>query len=751
MIRWQLIVAIIKKELKDYFDNPSAYIALIVFVLLWQFFFFRGVFLVGEASLRILYDYLPWLLIFFAPSVTMSAFSSEQDEGTLELVLTHPVKQTEVLVGKFCSSFLFVAIALSFVFPIALSINLFGALDFGQIIAQYLSSLFLAASLISLGLYISSLLTSQVAVLLTSAAISFFLIVAGTEFITVNLPLFLVPIFENLSLLSHVTSMSRGVIDLRDVWYFVSFIIIFLSLSYLQLLKFKYGNRRDYYRSYQVAISLFIGIAVLTNIISSRIPGRIDLTRGSIYSLSSQTKKTIGQLTDIVNITFYASSRLLSQLTPIVREVKDVLRDYAISSKGNIQIVSKDPSGDSKVAQEAVSMGVKEVQFNVVGQEEFQLKTGFIGLVISYGGNYEVIPFIENTSDLEYQLTSLISKLTIKEKKTITFLKGDGEKDINSDYQLFNKELSKQFETKSIMIDENSSSISASSSAVLVVAGPTQEVKENTKKAIKSFIDEGGSVLFLLDAYLVNPQILNVTVNKGNLADLIKEYGVNLNEEMVYDLRANETIRLGSQGGFGFYLPYPFWLRAQADEASPITSKIESIVIPWSGSLTLDEEKVKQGGFQTVKLLKTSKYAGVKTGNIIISPDKADFSKENLKEYLLAVFLSLPKNSQEKPSGKMVVVADSDFLTDQFVSSSPENLAFGISAISLLSSAESLADIRIKQTAVKKLLFHSYLEPTLIKYTNMALAFILPAAFGLFRFYKRRSLRNQLYKFKQDE
>jgi ABC-type uncharacterized transport system involved in gliding motility auxiliary subunit len=236
-----------------------------------------------------------------------------------------------------------------------------------------------------------------------------------------------------------------------------------------ELLKRKYGNRRDYYWSYQIGIVLFIAIAVVSNVVGSRIPGRIDLTKNQKYSLSAATKKTLQEVPDIVTITLYASSKLPSQLTPVVRDIRDILRDFSQYGKGNIQVITKDPSNNPQVAGEATERGVREVQFNVIGQEEFQLKTGYVGMVLSYGDKHEAIPLIQQTDDLEYQLTSLISKLTTKEKKTIAFLSGHGEKSIDSDYQSLSTELQKQFNVKTVTIDTKNPTIASDASALVIV------------------------------------------------------------------------------------------------------------------------------------------------------------------------------------------------------------------------------------------------------------------------------------------
>lgn len=740
MNRFSIVWTIFKKEINSFLNNPASYITLVVFVILWQFLFFRNVFLIGEASLRTLFDILPWLFLIFISALTMGIFSTEKNEGTLELLLTHPVKEEEVIIGKFLATLSFVVFGLFFAFPIAICFSVFGPIDFGVVFTQFFSGLLLGASLSSLGFFFSILITNSTATLLATAGTGFLLLIAGGEFITASLPLLWAPVFERLSLLTHFYSLNKGVIDTRDIWYFSSFTLVFLSLTYLQLIKRKYGNRQDYYRYFQVGIALLIGIFVLSNIVGDRIPGRLDLTKGKIYSLSKTTKTVVSQLPDVVNITFYASGKLPGQLIPIVREVKDILKDYATASKGNIVVFLKDPSQNSQIAQEAISKGVREIQFNVIGREEFQVKTGFIGLSIEYAGKSEVIPFLENTNDLEYQLTSLIAKITNPTKKTISFLTGHGEKNLYSDYQVFQKELEKQFISETLTLDEKNTKI-ATKTAVLVIAGPTNSLDDKSLLAIKDFLNQGGGVLILSDSYSISPQILYPQPINNNLDSFLKDYGVSLEKNIVYDLKSHETVRMTSDY-FGFFLPYPFWPVALTNQNHQITKRINGIVLPWPGSILLDEEKIKSINYEPQKLLTTTKFGGAQSGeNLVLAPDKASFSRENLKEELLAVAL----NPKKENLGKIVVIGESDFLTDQFAQNSPENVAFGISTLAWLSAEKSLADIKTKQARPGKLIFTDPVQPSLIKYGNLVFAFILPTTLGITKIIKRKKLENLTY------
>ncbi|HLC99736.1 MAG TPA: Gldg family protein, partial [Patescibacteria group bacterium] len=717
MISFQHVKTIAKKELRSFFDNPTAYIILVVFLLFWEFLFFRNAFLVGESSLSGLFELLPWLMLILVPALTMGSVSQEKSDGTIELLLTHPVNEKEFILGKFFGSFIFVAITLLLVLPIAFSFQSFGSIDWGVVGGQYLAGLCLAAVLISLGLFLSSLFSNQIASLVAIVVASFFLLIIGFELVTASLPPEATPILEKISALSHFNSMARGVIDLRDVWYVISAALIFLLLTNVQLLRQKFGNNRALYRHTQLKTAVFVLVAILINVAGSYIPGRLDLTETKAYTLSDASKKILTELPKNVDITLYASSALPAQLQPVLRETKDVLRDYQTMGKGKVRVSTKNPTTDKKVSDEAATLGLREVQFNVIGQEEFQVKSGFLGIVISAGDVHEALPYLQSTSDLEYQLTSLVRKLTTAEKKKIGFLTGHGEKSSAGQYRALSEELKKQFDLQDVTIDEKNTSV-PESLAALIIAGPTQKIDDKARTALTKYIDGGGSVLLLLDPVFIDPQTLTASANENSFSDFAKEYGVDISDGIVYDLESHETLNFGSQG-MSYLLPYPLWIKSivPAGLTSPITSSIKQVTFPWTSALTTNEEILKSQGFRVDKLLTTTDFGGRLSTTLKLTPDQT-YPENNLSAQLLATAL-IKDGSEKLESGRLIIVGDSEFLEDQFVRSSPENFGFGISALSWLAQENSLASIRLKQAVERKLLFTDKTQPTLVKYGNL--------------------------------
>jgi ABC-2 type transport system permease protein len=228
---------IAKRELSSFFDSLIAYIMLVLFLGFSGFFTWilgSDIFFIGQASLESFFNVAFWTLFFFIPALTMRSLAEEKKTGTIELLLTKAVTDRQVVIGKFLSTLMLVLIALLFTLPYAITIANIGNMDAGQIFSGYLGLLLMSAMYISIGLYASSLTNNQIVAFLTALFIGlFFHIIFGA--LAQQFTGWLGQIFEGLSLTSHFESMSRGVLDTRDLIYFLSITLIGLLLAELSL------------------------------------------------------------------------------------------------------------------------------------------------------------------------------------------------------------------------------------------------------------------------------------------------------------------------------------------------------------------------------------------------------------------------------------------------------------------------------------------------------------------------------------
>ncbi|OGJ49552.1 ABC transporter [Candidatus Peregrinibacteria bacterium RIFOXYB2_FULL_32_7] len=225
------IIAIIKKELQSYFNSPVAYIFITVFLVLSSWIFFRTFFLNGQASMRAYFSLLPWIFLFIIPAITMRLWAEEKKSGTIEILMTLPVKNYEIVLGKFFGSLVFLSLMLILTFPIPIIILMLGSADIGVIFASYLGTFFLGASYLSIGLFVSSFTNNQIISFIISIALCFALFIIGEEIVSFFVPQILVPLVQYLGLGTHFDSIVRGVVDSRDIIYYLSVIGISLYLN----------------------------------------------------------------------------------------------------------------------------------------------------------------------------------------------------------------------------------------------------------------------------------------------------------------------------------------------------------------------------------------------------------------------------------------------------------------------------------------------------------------------------------------
>jgi ABC-2 type transport system permease protein len=214
-----------RRELRAYFDSPAAYVVLSVFLLLTGWFFANALFLNNVASLQSVFDVAPFIFLFFIPAVTMSTFAEEKRAGTLELLLTMPVRDWQVILGKLIAVTLFLSIAISFTLIYAISIAFLGDIDVGATLGGYIGMLLYGLTAASIGIFASSLTRNQIVAFILGFAIIFMLFLVDK--ITPFVPGSLGGILQYLGLDFHYRNLLRGVIDSRDVLYYVS--LVFLS------------------------------------------------------------------------------------------------------------------------------------------------------------------------------------------------------------------------------------------------------------------------------------------------------------------------------------------------------------------------------------------------------------------------------------------------------------------------------------------------------------------------------------------
>ncbi len=225
-----MIATIAKRELAAYFESPVAYVFLVIFLLLAGFFTFTfgGFFDRGEASLASFFGWMPWLFLFLVPAVGMRLWSDERRLGTMELLLTLPVTAWQAILGKFLASWVFLAIALALTFPLVITVNILGNPDNGVIVCGYIGSALLAGAYLAVSCMTSAMTRNQVISFIVAVMLCLALILVGFTPVTDLLSRWagpgLVEAVAGFSVLTHFDGLQKGVLDSRDLLYFLSVI-----------------------------------------------------------------------------------------------------------------------------------------------------------------------------------------------------------------------------------------------------------------------------------------------------------------------------------------------------------------------------------------------------------------------------------------------------------------------------------------------------------------------------------------------
>jgi len=221
---------IARKEMKSYLNSPASYIVLFVFLIISGYFFTDTLFLINQAIMTALFNIVPIVFVFFIPAITMNLISREKDSGTIESLTTLPLTDQDIIIGKFISSVALMGIGLAFTLVHFLTITILGQnVDFGAIICGYLGLFLMGAAYSAIGIFASTLSNNQIIAFIIALLIVFFLFII--EIILPLLPSAMGDFFNYISSGFHFSSMSRGVIDSRNLIYFGSIITIFLKLA----------------------------------------------------------------------------------------------------------------------------------------------------------------------------------------------------------------------------------------------------------------------------------------------------------------------------------------------------------------------------------------------------------------------------------------------------------------------------------------------------------------------------------------
>ncbi len=231
------LIAIIKRELAGYFITPVAYVFIVIFLAMSGVFTFNvgGYYERAQADLQPFFNFHPWMYLFLIPAISMRLWAEERRVGTIELLMTLPVSEWAIVAGKFIAAWLFAGIALALTVPMWITVNWLGDPDNGVIFASYIGSFLMAGAFLAIGACVSASTKSQVIAFVISVVICFLFLAAGmpavTNFFSSWAPDIVIDTVTGFSFLTHFDAITNGVIDLRDLVFFVSLIVLALAAN----------------------------------------------------------------------------------------------------------------------------------------------------------------------------------------------------------------------------------------------------------------------------------------------------------------------------------------------------------------------------------------------------------------------------------------------------------------------------------------------------------------------------------------
>ena len=509
---------------------------------------------------------------------------------------------------------------------------------------------------------------------------------------------------------------------------------------------------------------IVLAVLVLLNIISVRLFGRLDVTKNKLYTLSDASKEFMRNLDDKVTIKAYFTEDLPSPYNMNRREVLDELNEYKAYSKGNLQFEFIDPTGE-KAEQDAQQQGIQPVQVQVVKEDKFEVKRAYMGMVILYEDKKEVLPVVQNTSTLEYDLSSTIKRLTSKTQKKIGFLSGHGEPNM-SELSKVQQLLSKQYPVTTVDVSKGKP-VPTDISALIIMA-PTQRFPETDKYQIDQYLMGGGKVAFLLNKVDASLQQRMGRVMELNIEDMLENYGLRINPDLIRDSRCASVSIVQQQFGFNIQsqVPFPYLpIAADFNKDNMMVKDLQGLVLFFVSSV--DTAGLAAKNLHGEILMRSSKESGRQTGFFMFDPlqryQREDFAEKGipLAALVYGQFKSyyagkeIPRDTSAgatppsgntipmSPPSRIVLVGDGDFPRDQYLSNR-DNLTFFANMVDYLVDDAGLITIRSKDVSMPPLEQVSDGTKKILKYANLVVPPLLVLGYGLFRWRVRKARKKMM-------
>ena len=557
----------LKYQLIFSFTHPLFYILAVLFCIYINFNFFikNQFFTTGTSDLLLLFSSVPYVSILLIPAICFRKSEAIYDSFV-------PLSRLNKLLANLLSALIQYAAILLILFPSALVVGRFCDVDFGQFTAGIICLLFYGLTVISVCIFMQELISSKIAALIISAVILIIINSAHLLAVYVSLGNFLTSILKKISFAWHFDAAGKGIIDTRDIVYFIAISAIFFLLTVL-LCEYKDGKRLAVKEKLYKVSLFFIAILVLLN--GQKYYKRFDFSKNKLYSLSTYTEQLLSKIDENIKIT-YCRSTELSRLYPQVRDVNDFLNDYCARNK-NLSLIIRDPSIDEGIAQNLVSLGITGQQLKTTNRNSTEYINVYSSIIIEGKGQTAAIPFVLSAETLEYDLDSKLKQLLTDTLRVVNIVCGN-ELSFYDDYSYVLPWLNSQGFVCNVLYaaDDDFVQELEDTSGVLFVLGDSQ-INIDGAIAIENYIlSEKGNAFFAVSPYNVSIDTdWSIKANKRtNVVEMLENWGVVFLPEIAADISCSRiTMYSGEEDNsllqsstYTKIINYPLWINIMPQE-----------------------------------------------------------------------------------------------------------------------------------------------------------------------------------------
>ena len=726
-----------KKEFWGYFRTPIAYVLIVAFQALAAIttFFLDRLLDTNQADLRGFFETLPWLLLAVVPGLSMRMWAEERSTRSLELTMTLPLPLWQPVVAKFLAGWGVLGVSLLATLPMPMTLFYLGDPDLGALACGYAGGFLMAGSFLAIGSFFSVVSKNQMVCFnLTCLGLLFFILLGWgllSELLSGFLTEETVNMIATFGVIPHYQGLGRGVVDGRDLFYFLTLMGLGLGLTLLILalrgLDHPLESLRGHLSRHRVkALGLSLAY-LLGGVLIYQFPPRVDLTDAKVYSLSAQSLALAEKVPEKTHVYMFFS-RSLPNMPPFIRRyadrVEEVLNQYVAASGGKLVLRVIYPEPDTEQEEEAIRYGIEGVSVRD--------GTMYLGIAFERGDKKSTIEFLDPASEgtLEYQITKALADFDHKPKRPVALYSSlklyydvyEEDQWIKHDWE-FVRKLKERYDV--IRLSDEKFAI-PEEVKTLIVLHP-RGISKDAVKGIDSHLARGGQLFLAIDPFsrvqLMEEYGSSVIAPGGTLPqmashipDLLDLWGVQ------YDITSvvgdgNRATGVNTNRGRAFY-PYQIQLTKDDLGSFAITERLRQMVLAEPGAFDLKLDV----GLKAEVLLETTKDSGIGKSFTLAfqNVDQATQKfKPQDKKRVLALMLEgvFPRafENKEKSLGELVnplqksrvvLISDVDFLSDIHATDAKtfgdkdvkqeknDNIAFFINSIDYLEGSEELVALR---------------------------------------------------------